>query len=133
MAYATTTIIYQEKTAISADNLDNVNANLAGGSFARKYGEGLAYFSIPIQHLGYEAPAEGTEVANIFATARAGSFGLVRNHLYQININSIKGLATALRSPDQPIVPPMDEQTYYVSAKLNVLNWRLVNPQNVDL
>lgn len=118
---------------ITEDNVDEVNAMLFGAGYARKYGSGLAYFSIPIQHLGFEATSVDDKGVLDYTKCRAGSFGLVRNHLYTININSITGLATALRDENQPIVPPMDEQTYYISAKLNVLNWRLVPPQNVDL
>ncbi len=118
---------------ITSANVEEVNAMLLTAGYARKYGKGLAYFSIPIQHLGFEATSVDAKGVLDYTKCRAGSFGLVRNHLYQININSIKGLATALRDENQPIVPPMDEQTYYISAKLNVLNWRLVNPQNVDL
>lgn len=118
---------------ITADNVTEVNAMLLTYGYARMYGEGLAYFSVPIQHLGFAEVGATKDGLLDYANCGAGSFGLVRNHLYQININSITGLATALRSPDQPIVPPMDEQTYYISAKLNVLNWRLVPVQNVDL
>lgn len=113
---------------ITDANADKVNSDLFTAGYARKYGEGLAYFSIPVQHLGFNQTGELD-----YTTARAGSFGLVRNHVYTINIQSITGLATALRDADQPIVPPMDEQTYYISAKLNVLNWRIVPTQNVIL
>ena len=118
---------------ITSANVEAVNAMLLTAGYARKYGKGLAYFSIPIQHLGFEATSVDAKGVLDYSKCRAGSFGLVRNHLYTININSITGLATALRDENQPIVPPMDEQTYYISAKLNVLNWRLVPPQNVDL
>ena len=114
--------------AITADNLNNVNSDLLSAGYARQYGEGLAYFSIPIQHLGFNQT--GTLD---YTTARAGSFGLVRNHVYAINVKSISGLATALRDANQPIVPPMDEKTYYINARLNVLNWRLVPTQEVEL
>lgn len=128
--------------AITTENVDKVNADLLTAGYARQYGKGLCYFNIPIQHLGfttedYQKPidaADGsTEKVFSWKTARAGSFGLVRNHVYTINIKSISGLATALRDENQPIVPPMDEQTYYISAKLNVLNWRIVPTQNVIL
>lgn len=123
---------------ITADNVNEVNAALLTAGYARQYGSGLCYFNIPIQHLGfntadYVTPEGSNEAVFSWNTARAGSFGLVRNHVYTINIKSINGLATALRDEDQPIVPPMDEQTYYISAKLNVLNWRIVPTQNVIL
>lgn len=118
--------------AIDATNINNVNADLLSTGYARKYGEGLCYFSVPIKHLGFP---EGAVVDNIisFEDCVAGSFGLVRNHVYNLNVSKITGLATALRDPNQPIVPPADEQTYYIHAKLNVLNWRIVPEQNVIL
>ncbi len=127
---------------ITADNLDKVNSNLLAAGYARKYGEGLCYFSIPIEHLGiYKNAPEGeygdgyknADGSYNFENCPAGSFGIVRNHAYNININSISGLATALRDENQPIVPPMDEVSYYISARLNILNWRIVPPQSVDL
>lgn len=117
---------------ITKDNVDKVNANLLTAGYATQYGDGLAYFNIPIQHLGFNT-ADYTDGKLDWEKARAGSFGLVRNHIYTINVESINGLATALRDEDQPIVPPADEQTYYISAKLNVLNWRIVPTQNVKL
>lgn len=118
--------------SIDATNINNVNAELLSTGYARKYGEGLCYFSVPIKHLGFP---EGAVVDNLikFEDCVPGSFGLVRNHVYNLNVSSITGLATALRDPNQPIVPPADEQTYYISAKLNVLNWRIVPTQNVIL
>lgn len=117
---------------ITAANVNEVNVALLTAGYARQYGEGLAYYNVPIQHIGFNT-ADYTDGKLDWTKARAGSFGLVRNHVYTINIESINGLATALRDADQPIVPPMDEQTYYVSAKLNVLNWRIVPAQNVQL
>lgn len=117
---------------ITATNINNVNAELLIAGYARKYGEGLCYFSVPIKHLGFP---ENAVVDNLikFEDCVPGSFGLVRNHVYNLNVSSITGLATTLRDPNQPIVPPADEQTYYISAKLNVLNWRIVPTQNVIL
>lgn len=117
---------------ITATNVTNVNVALLTAGYARQYGEGLAYYNVPIQHIGFNE-ADYTDGKLDWTKARAGSFGIVRNHVYTINIESINGLATALRDADQPIVPPMDEQTYYINAKLNVLNWRIVPAQNVQL
>lgn len=146
---------------ITADNIDKVNVALLTAGYATQYGatiyttnkgggaipsvSGLAYFSIPIEHLGMYASVDGsnngTPVTGAknedgtydFSKCPAGSFGIVRNHVYNINVTGISGLATALRDDTQPIVPPVDEVSYYVSAKLNILNWRIVPTQNVQL
>lgn len=117
---------------ITTTNIDKVNSELLVTGYARKYGNGLCYFSVPVKHLGFNDDAVVDNLIS-FGDCGAGSFGLVRNHVYNINVQSISGLATALRDANQPIVPPADEQTYYISAKLNVLNWRIVPTQNVIL
>ena len=65
--------------------------------------------------------------------SRRGDFGVVRNHVYTLKVNKITGLGVGLNSPDQPIVPPMDPDNYYIAARLNILAWRVVPEQGVDL
>lgn len=132
--------------AITTDNLNKVNSDLLTTGYATRYGNGLAYFNIPIEHLGIYTSVNGTNVGTYvegakntttgvydFTKCPAGSFGVVRNHAYTINVNSIKGLGTALRDETQPIVPPVNVQSYYISATLNVLSWRIVPAQSVNL
>lgn len=61
--------------------------------------------------------------------------GVVRNHIYNVQINSISGLGTPVFDPSDPedIDPkkPTDK-TWYVAAKINTLKWRVVN-QSVSL
>ncbi|WP_294630094.1 fimbria major subunit [uncultured Bacteroides sp.] len=140
--YNTTTNAYEP---IDANNINLVNSNLLTAGYARKYDGGRCYFNIPIEHLGiYGTSAQGATGTYVegaknadgtynFDKCPAGSFGIVRNHAYNINITGISGLATALSSETQPIVPPMDEVSYYISARLNILNWRIVPTQDVEL
>ena len=117
-------------------------------STAQMFKKGLAFFSIPIRHLGFgvnvnsnfplisanDNTAFGAS-SNVYQwkNMRAGDFGIVRNHVYNLNVTEIKGLGTGLRDEDQPIVPPMDPDNYYVAARLNVLSWRVVPTQGVIL
>lgn len=131
----------QKYVLITENNLNTVNSNLLSAGYATKYGEGIGYFNIPVEHLGiydgddYVAGAKETANGNKydFTKCPAGSFGIVRNHAYSINVSKISGLATALRDEYQPIVPPVDDINYYISARLNILNWRIVPTQNVEL
>lgn len=125
--FNTATKAYEE---ITAANINQVNSDLLTVGYATRYGNGLAYFNIPIEHLGGAVKADGKYN---FANCPAGSFGVVRNHAYTINVTEIKGLATALRDETQPIVPPVDAANYYINAKLNILSWRVVPTQNVTL
>lgn len=57
---------------------------------------------------------------------------VVRNHWIQIDVNSISGLGTPVAKPDKPIDPEkIEEETYYVAAKINILKWKMVS-QTVD-
>ena len=61
-------------------------------------------------------------------------YGIVRNHLYKVNINSITGLGTPIANTDQvivPVTPPEDKNTY-LAADIVILKYKVVE-QNVDL
>lgn len=138
---------------VTADNINEANRLLwKSVSTASMFGGGLAFFSIPIRHLGYDLNVKGgplTDVVDDNTTAgvnekenanvynwqnmRRGDFGVVRNHVYTLNVRQIKGLGTGLREETQPIVPPMDPDNYYIAARLNILAWRVVPAQGVDL
>lgn len=80
---------------------------------------GRTYYYTPIKHLG--KPKSIAE------------YGIVRNHSYQVELNSIKGFGTPVYDPDKKIVPvvPSDDLTY-LAARINVLSWRVV-PSKVNL
>ena len=115
--------------------LDANMSLVTAAGYADMYNEGQAYFNIPIRHLGWYAGTNPNATAESidYSAARVGDFGLVRNHVYNIVVNSITGLATAIADPDDPIVPPVETKDYYVAYRLNILNWAIVPVQNVDL
>ncbi len=64
---------------------------------ATYYEGGHMYYVIPIQHLVNPLDADG----NYDATAKEeGQYGVVRNHIYQISVNSITKLGYGAYSPD---------------------------------
>ena len=79
---------------------------------------GMAYYYTTIKHLGKKGKS---------GEPKLGEYGIVRNHSYQISLNSIKGFGTPVYDPDKTIVPtiPSDDKTY-LAAKINVLSWRVV-------
>ena len=127
---------------ITAANINKVNSDLLSAGYATKYGEGIAYFNIPVEHLGIYGD-DGNYLPDVkeknngnkydFSKCPPGSFGIVRNHTYTIEVSKISGLATALRDKTQPIVPPVEEVSYEISARLNILSWRIVPTQKVEL
>ena len=86
------------------------------------YTNGMTYYIVDIKHLG--------------ASKSLAEYGVVRNHVYQIAINSIKGYGSPIYNGlsfivDPPLYPEEDEASY-VAAKINVLSWKVVT-QGVDI
>lgn len=123
--------------ADDADALNYVNRQLAGQlNYAHAYTSGKCYYTIPIQHLGYTENTTGAPLTDgklDWSKVRVGDFGLVRNHVYDINITNINGYGTGILDLDNPIVTPMETNSYWIKYSLNVLNWRIVPTQNVIL
>lgn len=129
---------------ITSDNLAKANAALAGVGYLDMYNNGRAFFNIPIRHLGWPANDQYTGTDNSIVKLydngtynwdkmRVGDLGIVRNHVYTINVTKIGGLGSGLRSDDQPIVPPVHAYKQYIAMRLNILAWRIVPAQNIEL
>ena len=89
---------------------------------ATVYADGQTYYYIDIKHLGADE-------------AKPARYGIIRNHIYDIEIQSIKGYGTPVFIPgDNIVVPetPIEEEGVYVAAKINVLSWRVVK-QGVNI
>ena len=95
--------------------LDAVNEILKAIEPAQIWKEGKTYYYTTISHFG-------------------NSKGMVRNHCYQILIDSVKGFGTPVYEPGFVITPekPVDSEAVNLSARINILQWHLVN-QNVTL
>ena len=82
----------------------------------------MTYYIVDIKHLG--------------ASGGSAEYGVVRNHVYQIAINSIKGYGSPIYSGldfvvESPEYPEEDEASY-VAARINVLSWKVVT-QGVEI
>ena len=81
---------------------------------------GKTYYYVPIRHLGA-------------AATNPAYYGVVRNHYYQINLQSLKGFGSSVYNPDREIKPVIPaEETSFLAAQINVLQWRVVS-QDVNL
>lgn len=100
-----------------------VNEYLCDMPGAKIWHDGLTYYYTDIKHLGQEANNTGY-----------GYYGVVRNHIYNITIESVTGLGTPVLDEDENIIPqhPQEDQDTYVAAQIHILSWRIVN-NNVDL
>ena len=87
------------------------------------YNDGQTYYIVDIEHLGADKN-------------KPAYYGVVRNHVYEVDINSIKGYGSPVYdgldfTVEQPEYPEEYDDTY-VAAKINVLAWKIVK-QTVDI
>ncbi|MBO5831269.1 MAG: Mfa1 fimbrilin C-terminal domain-containing protein [Alistipes sp.] len=96
---------------VAAD--DAVNVILGGVEPALLYRGGQTYYYTNIKHLP--------------STVDATQYGVVRNHVYKVNINNIKGFGTPVYDGNTYFDPetPEDIETF-ISAEVRILSWRVV-------
>ena len=99
----------ETNTTVTNEYLESVEPALL-------YAEGQTYYYIDIKHLGTEG--------------KTAEYGVVRNHVYQIDVASIKGYGSPVYNGTSNIVTPPDypeeDESSYVAAKINVLSWKVV-------
>ncbi len=105
---------YEERTAAEINN-----ALKAEDLRVLFWNEGMCYYYVDIEH---------------HKDAAATKYGVIRNHVYKLNLQSIKGVGVPVFDPDQEIYPkkPTEEELFYLAARVNILKWKIVN-QTVDL
>ncbi len=93
------------------------------------YKSGETFYYVDIQHLGKRSLSAPD-------TAVIAEYGVVRNHIYNIIINSIGGYGSPVYVGNSNLVTPdypqVDGEESFVSAQINILSWRLVN-QTVNI
>lgn len=109
-----------ETPAEVTDGVSEVNTYLStktNSLYARKYTDGKSYYFVEIEHVA--ATGSGETAIN----------GIVRNHIYDLTLNSIAGPGIPVFNPDDKYIPqePEDENLYFLGARVNVLDWRIVS------
>lgn len=91
---------------------------------------GIGYYFTDINHYSTSA----TDETSGETTTTVVNKGIVRNHLYKLNVTGISGLGTPVPSTDIIIVPtePVDEPESYLAAEINILNYKVVPTQEVE-
>lgn len=89
-----------------------INGNLANKEIVDRalvWNSGMTYYYQEIKHLNNHE-------------------GVVRNHIYGVNVTKIAGLGTPVYKPDKIIYPEhFEENDHYIAAQINILSWRIVN------
>lgn len=110
---------------VDANSLNATNKYLATNvEPSVLYYSGETFYYIDIKHLGN-------------GTGKPGDYGIVRNHIYNVVVNSIGGFGSPTYVGTNDIIEPEypedpEDQESFVSAQVNILAWRLVN-QTVDI
>ena len=113
--------MFSNEEGYVASSTDAVNARLAEVEPALLYKDGMTYYYTDIKHLG----SAGSDSA----------YGVVRNHIYKVNIASMSGLGTPVFDGDidfETPETPADESSY-VAAEVRILSWKVVkNEYNIE-
>ena len=116
--WAVEIVLNGQPATATAEEVAAAQAIIEGLDKGMQWTDGDAYFYVPIKH-----NVAGQDLE-----------GVVRNHFYQLSVNSISGLGTPVYNPSEKIEffdKPTDEE-YYIAAKIQILKWNMVS-QNVDL
>ena len=104
---------------------DEINESLGKIEKAVYYDASETLYAVDIKHLG-----NGVADAH-----KAGDYGVVRNHIYNVVLRSFGGFGSPVYEPGtgENFEYPEDPSTgEYVSAEIRILSWRLVS-QEVDV
>lgn len=127
----TTWYTYNEPAkTIASVSSDVANTTLKNIGEFKIWKEAKTYYYFDIEHL---AKVDNSTLTDAQKQAQAGWYGVVRNHIYAANLNSVVGIGTPVYDPDEVIIPekPSDDDTY-IAAQIKILSWRVVN-SNIDL
>lgn len=95
-----------------------------------KYTNGIVYYPVRIKHFGndltpWNKGQTGVSKTDIYNSNNAnrylGRYGVVRNNWYDLGVNSISGIGSAVVPPNTST--PDDELDQYISVRINVLSW----------
>lgn len=120
MTEALKTLAKKEIDTVIKNKLDEIN-NIT----LLYWNKGMTYYYANIKHCGF-TNLVGDGDSNFL-------FGVVRNHIYRVNISGIFGLGTPVIEDDRPIDPsrPDDAFPSYIRADINILPWRVVTNSSV--
>ena len=114
----------QNGTSWASASISTVDAALKSISKVQYWNKGKTYYYVELEH---QTVGSGDNEIKYF--------GVVRNHLYNVNLTAISGLGTPVPNEQKVIIPekPGDSNmNTYISANIVIMSYRIVN-QNVTL
>lgn len=110
---------------LNTDKISSINTKLSSVTSSRNeafgYKTGMTYYAIPLEHIN--TPAAGS------TDPVEGQYGVVRNHIYKLNITKITSIGDAVFDPNDKIEPDPKEPNYYVESQINILSWKVVSQE----
>ena len=88
------------------------------------YKNGYMYYAAPVGH--------NTSNTN-WVSKEVGSVGVVRNHAYTINVNSISAPGRSVDMVGQPIIPLLDVKRDYIDVSVKILDWHGIWQDNIPM
>ena len=106
---------YSNGQYVKYDDIESLNSELSIVQPALVYKSGMTYYYTDIKHFG----KSGTPT----------EYGVVRNHVYKINITSINGYGTPYYDGDIKYLKPEKPKDIvtFVAAQIHILSWRVVS------
>lgn len=99
-----------ENPTASASDINNALKNKDVVDWGLVWNSGMTYYYDEIKHI-----------------TDSKMTGVVRNHIYKVNITKIAGLGTPVYDPEEVIYPEKPEKNdHYIAAEINILSWRVV-------
>lgn len=119
---------------ISATKVDAATALASIAPAKDKYTvfvNGFSYYEIPIRHFDdMEVPLVATDVNG---ASQIGRYGVVRNHTYNLTINSVSNLGNPITGETiEPGSKPDDKTDFRMDVSIDVLSWAY-RSQGIDL
>lgn len=114
-ATAKTWYKYVDGQYVKFDDISLLNNELASVQPALVYKSGMTYYYTDIKHLGKPDTTTG--------------YGVVRNHVYKVNITSVSGYGTPYYDGDIKYIEPAKPKDIvtFVAAQIYILSWRVVS------
>lgn len=94
--------------------------------------KGYMFYTIPIEHLNKKTAVN----ANNYVVENEANYGIVRNHWYNVEIESVLHLGHGIFIPEklegeesedpEPLIPDDPTDTYRMAAAVKILSWKLV-------